>query len=261
MSDAATTGHLDLERLSALLDVTDANAPGNAHLERCETCRLEFERLSRMRMALSGLADLDPPSNGWVRIREALDAREVGMAGSGGSMPRQEGPAEIEDARVARGVWVPSRVLSRWPAQVAAGFLLFAGGIVSGLLMTGTNESPAGGRANELPELVESSRPGARGIAQVTVAPRTDAAYFEALSELAEIRQPRLVFQGEPMDPVAAAERLMRLEALIDASREALNRLPADPVANGLLFQAVEERDYLAARLNESLSLATLEFR
>ena len=59
--------HLTREQIAALLDEPDAVAGGLAHLDVCSDCASEFEGMSRMRMALSGLPDLAAPKGGWPR--------------------------------------------------------------------------------------------------------------------------------------------------------------------------------------------------
>ncbi|MFQ5679144.1 MAG: hypothetical protein ACE5HP_06765 [Gemmatimonadota bacterium] len=236
MSDESAM-HLSMEQLSELLDAAAPDPVGRAHLDRCGECRGEFERLSRMRMALSGLGDMDPPVGQWRRIQEALDAR--------GIAPRP-----------------PVSFLRRWPVQVAAGFLLFAGGIVSGLQMTGAGPTL---RSRDGAAPLEVTRsPDAREARQRTdraMPGEPESAYLGELTELARLPGPGLAASQEPLDPAAAAEQLARLQALIEASREALESAPADPVANDLLFRLLEERDHLAWRLNRSVSLVSLEYR
>ena len=66
--------HLNIERISALLDEPWSDLTAEQHLEGCEDCRLEFERLSRMRMAFSALGELDAPRDQWSRIEASLDS-------------------------------------------------------------------------------------------------------------------------------------------------------------------------------------------
>ena len=47
---------------------------------------------------------------------------------------------------------------------------------------------------------------------------------------------------------------------MIDASREALEEAPADPVLNNFLFQMVDERDVLAGELNQTLRMTAAEY-
>ena len=61
-------------------------------------------------------------------------------------------------------------------------------------------------------------------------------------------------------DPSLAAERLMRLDALIEASQEALRTAPTDPVLNNFLFDVVDERQSLAVQMDRSLRFTSVEY-
>lgn len=257
MSERHDTEHLESRRLSLLLDDPGGDGEALAHLETCERCRSEFETLSRMRMALSGLGELDPPRDEWARIERALEARGVlppereSVAGSGGS-------ADDEGLASARGRAFAA--LARWPVQVAAAFLLFAGGIMAGLQLTsgGTGAEDGGAR---VPGTLAGGGLESTAAAREARAETGQTAYLrQVLGELERLGQPAEAAAGE-LDPVSAAERLARLDALIGATREAVAEDPADPVSNALLFQLVEQREELASRLNQSLHLATLEYR
>ena len=65
--------HLTAERISAVLDEPWSDMEAEAHLESCESCRGEYERFSRMRMALSALGELDPPPGPWEILEERLN--------------------------------------------------------------------------------------------------------------------------------------------------------------------------------------------
>lgn len=231
MSENPERGHLETERLSRLLDEPGSDPRATAHLEACGECRGEFERLSRVRMALSALGELEPPPGHWERIEAKLRVRRT--------LPPSGGEPEA---------WRLPPPWTRRAGQLAAAIVLFAGGLAAGLYVTAARD---GASVAAIPR----DSPGAPGASEVD--------YLEALGDLAGLREPGLAGgAGEgPLDPVEAAERLARLEALIRATREALESAPGDPVANGLLFQLVDERDFLAGRLNQSLRLAALEYR
>lgn len=257
MSEQSNQKHLERERLSALVDEPAGDAEASAHLEACTRCRAEFEHLSRMRMALSGLGDLEPPPDEWRRIEATLETRGVLAEATSGGARRDESGSS--GATVRGQVAFPLQLLGRWPVQAAAAFLLFAGGILAGLQLTGGGSGSVGRVAGGLPAVRGAEGAGAE--ASDLLAADAEAAYLQALEELDRLRAPGVQQVGGWLDPATAAERLARLEALIRASREAVRENPADPVANALLFQLVEERELVASRLNESLRLATLEYR
>lgn len=247
MSEKAEMEHLDRARLSALLDASGEDAAGAAHLEACARCRAEFESLSRMRMALSGLGGLEPPPDEWSRIEAAVEERGMPRAVAPGAEEGRPTPGSAGSATGARRPRaVALALLSRWPVQAAAGLLLFGGGILAGLQLTAGGPAGEGRVAGGLPAATADA--GAAG-------------YLDALEELERLGAPGPAREADGLDPGAAAERLARLEALIRASREAVGESPADPLANALLFRLVEERDYVASRFNESLRLVTLEYR
>lgn len=271
--------HLSLERISELLDAPetaaeagrapasgfeagrppapDAEGAAEAHLEACAACRAEYERMSRMRMALSAMAEAQPPSDEWARVVERLEA---------------ERPAPDISPR---GLLL-SGAFAGWPLRAAAALLLFAGGVVAGLQLTGglapSADPAADARSSEALGRLATAEPPA---ALAPAAGGEEASAAETLRAIAELREmgaPRWAAAsgwsegsgsgaGEAVDPVAAAERLARLDALIQASYQAVEESPADPVANGLLFQLVDERNALASRLRETLHLTSLEYR
>ncbi|MFQ5690168.1 MAG: hypothetical protein ACE5HQ_07840 [Gemmatimonadota bacterium] len=240
--------HLAPERIAALLDEVDADRPAREHLDRCAACHAEYERFTRMKMALSGLGELEPPAREWERVLERLDA----------SLPRPglSGEPRSITARLRRRAdrrRRPRRAPGGWPLQAAAAAVLFAGGILAGLQLTGGSTSDLTGARNEVSP--EAAAATARGF---------DAAYASTLAELDALREPlpSVVVDGQGVvDPMAAAERLARFDAFIHASQQAVEDAPADPVANGLLFQLVDDRDALARRLERSLHLASVEYR
>jgi hypothetical protein len=233
--------HLTLERISALLDEPWADLDAETHLEGCESCRVEYERLSRTRMAISALGELDPPPGEWAAIEARLDA-------SFGE-DRQVLPLR----RRAAG-----RLLRSPPLQAAAALTLFAGGVLAGLQFTG-----AGPEAGSSPTAAAVPS-DARGELPVAL-PASDgeAAYLNALAEMetlgSPLRQASLSRADGSLDPIATAELIRRLDAAIEASREAVIRSPENPVASATLFQLVDYRSELASRLDQSAHLTRAE--
>jgi len=116
MKQGIMGNHLTREQIAALLDEPGAVAGGLAHLDGCEDCAREFEGMSRMRMALSGLPELSPPAGEWAAIRARL-------------------PKQIS------GAWFGSFWTT--PMAAAAIILLFLGGLGIGRMIapTGPNGS------------------------------------------------------------------------------------------------------------------------
>ena len=230
------SNHLNIERISALLDEPERDPEGRTHLEGCERCRRELELLGRMRMALSGLGPMDPPADEWDRISARLGAasarRETGDRGGAVGRPPAAGP----------------RSWPLWSARLAAGVLLFAGGILAGHRFA----APDPGGPSSVAAAADDGRVASVG---------TDLDPASAFADLDEPLPVARHGEMDGLDPVAAAERLARLDAMIAASREAVSEAPADPVANDLLFELIERRENLAGRLEQTLHLATLEVR
>jgi len=240
--------HLTREQIAALLDEPDAVAGGLAHLDVCSDCASEFEGMSRMRMALSGLPDLAAPKGGWERLRSALP----GAAGR----PRTE---------TGRVVSLPAWMGSRWsPVLTAAAIIvLFFGGLGVGRLLAPTGSSGAGGADRLAAEDPAGARPlplpaDASGDAALLASEYPE--YLQTVAELRSLRSSGPSSEEIASDPALAAERLTRLDALIEASREALQDAPADPALNDFLFDVVDERASVAGQLNQTIRQASMEY-
>ena len=227
--------HLTLERLSAVLDEPHADSAAAAHLDACAVCQREYEAMRHMRMAISGLSELEAPDGAWHRIEAALPVASGAPAA-----------VEIRPRRLGYGM------LTAWPLQLAAALVLFAGG-----LTVGTRLRQAG-MTHEGPP-VASSRTGGTVVPAVETRPTS---YQQAVSDLEELRYRTVSAGADPADdPAAAATRLIYLDALVAASREALRESPEDPAVNDFLFEVIDERDALNAQLNDVLHAATAEYR
>ena len=223
--------HLTREQIAALLDEPGSVAGGLAHLDGCEECAREFEGMSRMRMALSGLPELSPPAGEWAAIRARL--------------PKQ-----------ASGAWFESFWTT--PMAAAAIILLFLGGLGIGRMITpaGPNGSDTG---TELASAVID--PGANAADAADGSETSDFGdYLQQVSRLRDLRDVGPIGPAVIEDPELAAERLTRLDALIDATRETLRMAPADPALNDFLFDVVDERESLAGQFNQTLRQASMEY-
>lgn len=214
--------HLTSEQIAAMVDEPEAIAGGQAHLDECEICASEFEGMSRMRMALSGLPDLPAPKGEW----DAIQAR----------LPRRMPSAWM------RTVWTP-------PMAAAAVIILFMGGLGVGRMIAPTNEPEQG--ADQVAAVADE--------AGVGESDRVNE-YLQTVGQLQELREAGPVGPAVVENPALAAERLTRLDALIDATRETLRIAPADPALNDFLFDVVDERESLAGQLNQTLRQASMEY-
>jgi hypothetical protein len=173
-----------------------------------------------MRMALSALPDLVPPADEWKKIRTRLGADVSPI-----------------DRRV------PALHATRFrPLWAAAVIALFVAG-----LGVGRQLSPAG-----------EAGPGAA--ASRSEAEDPAEAYLRTVAQIQNLRDEGPSGEAMMDNPSLAAERLMRLDALIEASREALRTAPTDPVLNNLLFDVVDERQSLAGQMDRSLRYTSVEY-
>ncbi|MFV1987606.1 MAG: hypothetical protein ACC682_10000 [Gemmatimonadota bacterium] len=229
------TEHLHIERVSALLDEPWSDLAAEQHLEVCEECRLEFERLSRMRMAFSALGELEAPRDQWDRIEASLE--DALAPGGSGIIP-------ISSRAIS------TRLMRSGLIQAAAALALFAGGILAGLQFTG---SPAGA--------VSDGSVVAGNVLSVIPATGDDRDLYNALFELESMQTPlRQVQLGSSggnaapagFDPLAAAQAAARLDGIIRALQERLDESPGDPFASGYLPWALDQRARLAAMVERS---------
>jgi hypothetical protein len=226
--------HLNRNSISALLDDPEGVPGGLDHLAECEDCAHEYEQMSRMRMALSGLPDLDPPPDEWSRVQAELGFEPLG-----------------------RGLLAPVwRKASSWPLQAAAVVALFAAGLMVGQSIA-TDDAAAPGIPRAADNAGSDDRTGTQN-GMLDVEP-TDA-YLRTVADLEALRDLDLGANSLRADPEGMAERITHLDAMIEASSEALREAPADPVLNNFLFQLVDEREKVAGQLVQTLRMTAAEY-
>lgn len=230
--------HLNREQIAALLDDAEGLPEALEHISECEECAREYEHMSRMRMALSGMPDLDPPDGEWAAVQEKLGLEPLG-----------------------RPLGTPWRRAMDWPLQAAAVLALFAAGLMVGQRINSSPEGPepvaavATGAGNDSGA---NTRGGAGSESSLEIEPAE--AYLRTVADLQSLREGLGESTPGRSGPAAVAERITRLDGMIDASRAALREAPADPVLNNFLFQLVDERDDLAARLDQTLRMTAAEY-
>ncbi len=241
--------HLSLEALARLVDETPDPTEGE-HLSRCRRCRDELDALRNQTLGLSHLPDLRPPALGWDAIQSALESEGLVRPVSRGA-PRFDG-----GATPGRGFgWGRSGWL-----QAAAGLVLLLGGVGMGM---GFNSDRAAAEATRpfgeagvagLPATlaaleVETTSEGLTVEAAADLVHLTESWYLAALMRYRE----RLEAGGEGgvpgTDPLS---RFAALEALVAASRVAVQEAPTDPFLNGLLVNMQAERDLALRGLQAS---------
>ncbi len=232
--------HLSRERIAALLDEPEATGADREHLDQCSDCTREYEQLIRTRMALSALPDLEPPVDEWEKISRRLS----------------------DDVAPIRGTDSRSNSTRFRPMWAAAVVALFAAGLGVGRQM-----SPAGDASRDATTARSESESSPAALVDASDAQpstrETDdptEAYLRTIAQIQELRREGPSGEAVLDDPSLAAERLMRLDALIEASREALREAPTDPVLNNLLFDVVDERQTLAGQMDRSLRYTSVEY-
>jgi uncharacterized membrane protein len=236
--------HLSAERLATLTD--DAPTPEEcAHLAACDACASERHAY----VALAGLARaeadaLSLPLTRWERI--AVELGETSLAT----------PAVARAAGSGRGRG------GRWPLQVAAGFLLLAGGAAMGRMSAGatmfperslratTRSATAAGVAATL--AVTRAEPDSATWASVDEAraaqERSEMTYERAAAFLAQHDSAAGVGS-----PVAYRSRLAALDQVISTTRDALREAPHDPVINDYYLTTIGQREATLRQLNTAL--------
>jgi hypothetical protein len=222
--------HLNREQISALLDDPAGVSGGLDHIDRCADCGREYEQMSRMRMALSGLPELEAPAGEWDAIQEKLGLEPFGEP-------------------VGTSIW---RRAAAWPLQVAAVLALFAAGLMVGQRISANTDAPQ-------PTVAGLDEPVATA-PESSLAIEPAEAYLRTVADLQQHRDGLDESGTNPLEPAAVAERITHLDGMIDASRAALREAPADPVLNNFLFQLVDERDDLAVQLDQTLRMTAAEY-
>lgn len=229
--------HLSREQIAALLDEPEASGRGREHLDGCPDCTLEYEQMIRTRMALSALPDLEPPIDEWEMISTRLGA-EAAPISRAESTPHRTG---------FRPLWAAA-VVALFAAGLGVGRQLSPAGPGATASVAGSDSSPAAlaEATDQGPEAREADDP--------------TEAYLRTVAQIQELRREGPSGEAVLDDPSLAAERLMRLDALIEASQEALRTAPTDPVLNNFLFDVVDERQSLAGQMNRSLRSTSVEY-
>lgn len=249
--------HLEHETLSALIDEPEAWPAARDHLRGCTACRREFNVMRRMRMALSALDDLDPPEGGWEAIEARLPVREDRERAAGWRTLAFGGGWLSGSVRAAAAVVVFAAGvgLGLWVAPPTAS------GAASGTQAAASPDGRAGAtRASETTDgstVAASLAPTDGSDSSVSLSSDLPRPYRVLYSRLQALRARGPSPSEALQHPAEAAQHLARLDALIRASREALQDAPADPAINDFLFQVVAERD----ALDRALHVASLEYR
>ena len=201
--------HLSIDRLAALVDERP-DAREATHLDECEACATELERLKEQTSALASLPEIVPPLGDWHVLEARL--RSEGLVRDPGLFQRLG--------------------LAQTPAwmKVAAAIVLFLGGAGTGLAVAETGAVRlSDGTATEVSN-VEDAASALRFAEQ------------EYVSAVTRYRELLAQGGGEDVgaDPIS---RFAALEHLVMVSQAAVRQAPGDPFLNGFLASAMAERD------------------
>lgn len=216
-------GHLTIEGLARI--VSEAPTPEEQkHLEECQACRAELRAINDQTEHIGSLPDLRPPSGDW----EALEARLVSEG-----LIRSSGLAGHASRWWSSG-WI----------QAAAAVVLFLGGTAlgSGVMARGTDTDLAQGPAASGLELIpvgSQSQPITDLADAAEAVNVTERQYMLALLQYRQMMDA----QGQPEYVGDPTVRLAAIEAILAASRAAIQKAPADPFVNGVLLNSLAERE------------------
>ena len=215
--------HLTIEGLARIASEPPDPEEQN-HLDQCDACRAELRAMKEQTEHIGSLPDLRPPSGDW----EALEARLVSEG-----LIRSSGLAGHA-----------SRWWSSGWFQAAAALVLFLGGTALG------SGAMARGRGPDL-----AQNPSATGLELIPVgsqsqpisnlddaAEAVNAAERQYMLSLLQYRQ-LMDAQGQPSYVGDPTVRLAAIEAILAASRAAIQQAPADPFVNGVLVNSLAERE------------------
>jgi hypothetical protein len=230
--------HLSSDRLAALAD-EQPTADEADHLASCATCaeeRAAFQTL--VAMAHAERTSFGLPLTRWESVAAGLAEQPV-------SAVKLAAPVETAArARRANVVHWPRRSL-----QIAAGFLLMAGGVIAG--RASVQQGPLSEREVAAARAQVASDSGSfLTVEEARVAQqRSEMLYREAAAYLAQHDT------TSPSDgnPIAYRSRLAALDQVISTTRAAMREAPHDPVINGYYLNTLGQREATLRQLNTVL--------
>lgn len=223
--------HLPTERLAALADEAPT-AEELAHLAGCELCARERAVYAALLVSAGEeYSRIGTPISTWDALRPALvadgviDAGRAGLALSSG-VPRSP----------ARSAW------TRGALRAAAAVLLVAGGVAAGRMSASVGTSVVAVNKGSVPDSVVF-----QDIDQARAIRRNAQALFESASAYLASNDTTMYVTESP---AAMQTRLAALDRVDETMREAMHRVPADPVINGYYLTTVSQRQATLQQLN-----------
>ena len=214
--------HLSLEQLARLVDERPTSEE-RALLDAEPGLRRELDALRAQTGALKDLPAMVPPPDSWPELREKLVAEGLVRG-------RRGGPA----------LW------RKW-IQIAAGLVLFTGGTAVGWATASSPGAPDGApmAGSEVGEQGSASFASLEeAMLAVQVAEREWTTAFGEYRRLLGAQVEREL----PADP---AVRLAAIDALLAASKAAVEESPADQFFNGLVVSTLAERQQTIRQIRQ----------
>ena len=258
--------HLSAERLAAL-DAGATTPEEGAHLASCAACASEREAYRRVAaLAADERTRLAPPLTDWSTLSAALRDDGVLVERDGEKVAPTVRRASTPTARRVAG--------QRWGMRAAAAALLALGGMAAGRASAGVPPVPGFAVATPVSGSGASGVPvPARAIGRtVSVTTATFRSTTDALVALAraeaqyQLAAAFLLEHDSTGRGAAAARasldedsssvyraRLVALDNVMAASREALYEAPHDPVINRYYLATVGAREATLRQLNTAL--------
>ena len=215
--------HLSLERLARLVDERPTEEE-QAILDAEPGLRRELDALRAQTGALKDLPAMVPPPDSWPELREKLVAEGL-----------------VRGRRASPVLW------RKW-IQIAAGLVLFTGGTAFGWV-TASSPGSAGGAPMVGSEAGETGSASFASLEEAMVA--VQEAEQEWTAAFGEYRR-LLGTQIERELPADPAIRLAAIDALLAASKAAVEESPADQFFNGLVVSTLAERQQTLRQIRQS---------
>ena len=241
--------HLPAERLAALADDTPTRAEAE-HLARCGACCAERNVFLRLREAASDESTRRaPPLTDWATLAAGLRAE---------GMLAPDLPGDATEPAYALPITMRGKrrfIASSW-ARAAAALMLVAGGVAGGRLSAGAPVLEVGAgetavRRDTISVVIADSLPTFRSateaMAHLTAA---EQHYQYAAAFLGQLDQA----SAPNADSSAMYEsRLVALDNVMAATRQALYEAPHDPVINRYYLATLGAREATIRQLNTVL--------
>jgi hypothetical protein len=229
--------HLSSDRLAALAD-EQPTVDETDHLASCATCAEERAAfVALVAMAHAERTSFGLPLTRWESVAAGLAERPPSAVAA----PVEPAATPVRRASVVH--W-PRRSL-----QIAAGFLLMAGGVMAGRASV-RQGPPSEGEMAAARAQVASDSGSFLTVEEARVAQqRSEMLYRQAAAYLAQHDT------TSPSDgnPIAYRSRLAALDQVISTTRAAMREAPHDPVINGYYLNTLGQREATLRQLNTVL--------